>query len=149
MSEQLREDFEELEKQIMNLNMQIRELNAELESISYALKGSKALDLKGLFQRVIDQEKSHDDFQKYCTDKLMSMDVNVNQKFEILYKDLELRFERLDRFKIQMETYVEMVKSKLFWRLLIVIMGTGALVSAINNDWWSKIKTFIEHLGDL
>lgn len=136
-----------LKDEIKTLQGNIRELYHQMESLGIVLKGTTGI--KGVFQQLKESEGIAENVKV----TLVQFEKDIDKKFEDQTKELNEKFEKIfnefkeqNEFKTRVESYLNIIASKSFWRLFAYLVIAGALLVA-----WSKggYFAFIKFVRDL
>lgn len=154
--EKLKLTVEEIEKRMSDMAQQVKELHSEFSSIGIALKGSKSMNITGIFDRLVESERHTVEFRKYCETKLESIEKSMDQKIQLVEKDIQLmnkeldiRFREVEKKQDKHEHFIELMGSKLLRRLIWILVSLGVIIIGVMKDWGGTIISFLNHLKDL
>jgi len=134
----MNKSIKEMEEEIDALKRNIHELNSELQTLNIVLKGSKSLDIVGVFDRLKESEK---------------LSTTIDEKFNLIKQDLDLKLKNIDLkfqeiliFKVKLETYIDTLSSKIFWRILFSVLVSGAILVMWSKGGYSFVVKLIKQL---
>lgn len=137
---------EELRKDIITIRQQIQELNQQLQNLGIALQGSSSLDVVGIFQRLKDAERvarECDEKQNLKIEKVFAkmdhLEAEIDGKFDLLMERMNNNNTKLSEqlmefhtWKSEIASYLNIFKSKYFWRAVGVALGLIAFSKTFN-----------------